>query len=264
MMFLEKAKIGYVCWLCSKDTLDFHSDTDMELCEECDAKHKVDYKYQVAMKLHENELFIRDADTDLIPTVDLKIKILNFKALLGFIEWLNTNTGKTGWRITVNPVKEMANNNGRTTCHFQLFVPYKDLNKEYKTLWGESIQLVGFPHMSKHGEDFRYKHDYAEFGMQPQVAVSPLPVVNITADELSGLPIGFQSLSPEEISSVRNLMNLKYGYRGGAKRTGSRREQAVKRRNMVVEKLFVANNNPFPIVMGDQYSNTCTTFSDKS
>lgn len=228
-MFLERAKIGYVCWLCSKDTLNFQSDTDMELCEECDAKHKVDYKYQVAMKLHENELFIRDAEVDLIPRVDLKIKILNFKSLLGFINWLNTNAGKTGWRMTANPVKEMANNHGRTTSHFHLFVPYKDISKEYKTLWGDNIVLVGFSHMAKDGKDFRYKEDYAEFGEEPQVSISPLPVSplavqKLNIDELSGLPTEVQSLTVEEFDKLKEEMARKYGPRRQARKTRAKRE----------------------------------------
>lgn len=159
-MFLERAKIGYVCWLCAKDTLDFVSDSELELCESCDKAYSNDYRRKVEERLRENELFIEDDPGDLIPTVDLKIRVRSFKALLGFIDYLNLRAGKGKWALPINPVKEMANNNGRTTFHIKLFVPYKKLGMEYKILWADQLELVAFSHQSRNSEDYRYAGGY--------------------------------------------------------------------------------------------------------
>lgn len=39
-MFLKRAAVGYVCWMCGKDTLHHSSDGPLELCLECDTPKK--------------------------------------------------------------------------------------------------------------------------------------------------------------------------------------------------------------------------------
>lgn len=159
-MFLQRAKIGYVCWMCSKDTLNFESDTELELCAACDTAYLNDYRRQVEERLRENTVRIEDDEGDLIATADLKIRIRSFKVLLSFIDWLNEHVGKGKWVMPINPVKEMINNNGRTTTHFQLFVPYKSVSMEWKSKWGEELELVSWSGMPKNTEDYRYKGGY--------------------------------------------------------------------------------------------------------
>jgi len=160
-MFLERAKIGYICWLCSADTKTFSSDSEYELCERCDATWQSGATARtIEARLFENRLLLEDDPSELIPTTDLKIKVLTLECYLEFIDWLNVHAGKGKWRFTVDPTKEIINNKGRSTFHVQLFVPYKQLPKDYKSKWGENVQLVNFSHMSKNGQDFRYSDDF--------------------------------------------------------------------------------------------------------
>lgn len=146
MMFLIPAKVGYVCWQCGKDTMNFVSDSEYELCHECDQKYKAD-KFARANRIIElNNWYVEDLEEPPEILSKVKFRFDSFDMFITVTEWLNENIGRASWTLPTNPCKEMKNNYNRTTCWIDFFVGSRNIVPFVKKWHGNSMHFADCVH----------------------------------------------------------------------------------------------------------------------